>query len=655
MGGSLGKRLASLSTTSKLMLGFALVLILTALVAATGLLALREVSAGAELQQRMSALGEQVLRMRQSEQAFALDGDSKHAERLAEQAESIVQTGQALQAELDSDTAAVLAQVEPALADYRSAFARYVELTDNMQLSLQAADWLVVSAANSLDLLQEGLSEDGVDLLKSSQGEQGGDSVLQAGKVGKIHQLLLQALDQARQRLEASRRSDSDEQSEIAQAGEAQALAAELRDALEDPGYAAVLGEVVVNVDSFNERLKEYATQLQQQKQVYAQLVAQVDQLLQRVDLAVQTQRQTMQAERQASSGLIIAAAALALLFGLGAAIMISLAIVRPLKRVIGLAESIASGDLSVHIEQDRRDEIGQLLAAMQGMAGNLRDMVGRLQSGVAQISGAAQTLSATAEQTRQGVNGQKMETDQVATAMSQMTATVHEVARNAEAAAASTEQADQRVGSGNQVVRQTLQRIEQLAGAMEATTASIQRLSQDTQRIDAVLDVIKSVAEQTNLLALNAAIEAARAGEQGRGFAVVADEVRALAKRTQQSTAEIESLIAALREGSRRAVADMEQSSSLVGLTVDDANQTEGALAAIAEAVSLISEMNQQIAAAAEEQTAVAEEINRSVTSIRDIADQSATAMDETAASSIQLAELGRELQGMAGHFRLT
>lgn len=382
MGGSLCKRLASLSTASKLMLGFALVLILTALVAVTGLLALREVSAGAELQQRMSALGEQVLRMRQSEQAFALSGDSQHAARLAEQAEAILQAGQALQGELDSDTAAILAQVEPALADYRSAFARYVELTDNMQLSLQAADWLVVSAANSLDLLQEGLTEDGVDLLKSSQGEQGGDSVLQAGKVGKIHQLLLQALDQARQRLEASRRSDSSEQAEIAQAGEAQALAAELRDALDDPGYAAVLGEVVVNVDSFNERLKEYATQLQQQKQVYGQLVAQVEQLLQRVELALDTQRQAMHAERQASSGLIILAAALALLFGLGAAIMISLAIVRPLKRVIGLAESIASGDLSVRIEQDRRDEIGQLLAAMQGMSANLRDMVGRLQGG---------------------------------------------------------------------------------------------------------------------------------------------------------------------------------------------------------------------------------------------------------------------------------
>lgn len=135
MGGSLSKRLASLSTASKLMLGFALVLILTALVAVTGLLALREVSAGAELQQRMSVLGEQVLRMRQSEQAFALSGDSQHAEHLAEQAEAILQAGQTLQGELDSDTAAILAQVEPALADYRSAFARYVELTDNMQLS----------------------------------------------------------------------------------------------------------------------------------------------------------------------------------------------------------------------------------------------------------------------------------------------------------------------------------------------------------------------------------------------------------------------------------------------------------------------------------------------------------------------------------------
>ncbi|MDT4854503.1 IS66 family transposase ISPsy43 [compost metagenome] len=300
-----------------------------------------------------------------------------------------------------------------------------------------------------------------------------------------------------------------------------------------------------------------------------------------------------------------------------------------------------------------RDDEVGQLLTAMQGMSNNLREMVGRLQSGVTQISASAHSLSTVTEQTRIGVNGQKEETDQVATAMSEMTATVHEVARNAEAAANSTQHADSRVSSGAEVVRQTQQRISQLATAMDTTTESIERLSQDTQRIDSVLDVIKSVAEQTNLLALNAAIEAARAGEQGRGFAVVADEVRALARRTQQSTTEIEGLIATLREGTRRSVADMRQSGALVKHVVEDANLTEGALASIAEAVTVISEMNQQIAAAAEQQSAVAEEINRSVTSIRDIADQSAAAMDETASSSIRLAELGRELQGIAGHFR--
>ncbi|WP_408636782.1 methyl-accepting chemotaxis protein [Pseudomonas aestuarii] len=290
----------------------------------------------------------------------------------------------------------------------------------------------------------------------------------------------------------------------------------------------------------------------------------------------------------------------------------------------------------------------------MQGMSNNLREMVGQLQGGVSQISASAESLSAITEQTRLGVNGQRVETDQVATAMSEMTATVHEVARNAEAAAASTEDADNRVSRGAEVVRQTLVRIDQLAAAMDTTTQSIEHLSQDTQRIDSVLDVIKNVAEQTNLLALNAAIEAARAGEQGRGFAVVADEVRALAKRTQQSTAEIEGLISSLREGARRSVADMQQSGALVAHVVEDANQTEGALAGIAEAVTQIFEMNQQIAAAAEQQTAVAEEISRSVTSIRDIADQSSVAMDETADSSIRLAQLGRELQGMAGHFRL-
>ncbi|QLC72263.1 methyl-accepting chemotaxis protein [Pseudomonas sp. LPB0260] len=651
---ALQRRVASLSTAKKLALGFGVVLSLTLLVAATGFSALRDVSMRSDLLERMSTIGTEVQRMRRSEQQFALTGDVQHATRLHEQAQAILASSTALQPELPLEERQLLAEADGAIGEYEAAFKRYVELTDNMRLSLDGANWLVVSAANSLDLLKDGLAEDGIDLLKSSQGLEGDESVVQAGQISKIHQLLLQALDQARVRLEESRSSGEAAQTAIQEALDAQSLAGELRDAMADPGYAAVLAEVIGNVNSFNDRLKEYTGHLQAQKQEYARLVEQAERILALVDQAHDHQKEGMQTQLQASTWLIFVAAAAALLIGLVATFVISLLIVRPLKQVILQAQQIAGGDLRARIEVTRSDEVGQLLGAMQGMSNNLREMVGRLQDGVTQISTSAQSLSASTEQTRRGVNGQKEETDQVATAMSEMTATVHEVARNAEAAAASTAQADTRVNSGVQVVHQTLKRIEELAAAMNTTTQSIERLSQDTQSIDSMLDVIKSVAEQTNLLALNAAIEAARAGEQGRGFAVVADEVRALARRTQESTTEIEGLIATLREGTRRTVTDMRQSGALVEQVVQDANQTEGALAAIAEAVTQIFEMNQQIAAAAEEQTAVAEEINRSVTSIRDIADQSAAAMDESANSSIQLAELGLELQGMAGHFRL-
>jgi methyl-accepting chemotaxis protein len=650
----LQRHVASLSTAKKLALGFGVVLALTAVVAATGYSALHEVGVRSTLLERMSAINTQVLQIRRSEQDFALTTDTVHVQRLHEQAQALLASSAALQAELPAAEGRVLGEVDAAVEQYRAAFDRYVELSDNMNLSLEAANWLVVSAANSLDLIGEGLAEDGVDLLESSQGTQGAESVLQSGQIGKVHQLLLQALDQARVRLQQSRSSAEVAQGEIQQALDAQTLAGELRDAMDSPGYASVLVEVIGNVDSFNDRLKEYNGHLRQQKQEYALLVAQADRVVELVEQAYSRQKSAMQAQLQASGWLILLAAALALVIGLLATLAITLLIVRPLKQVIEQARQIAEGDLSAHIEVQRSDEVGQLQAAMQAMSDNLRKMVGQLQGGVSQISASAQSLSAITEQTRLGVNGQRVETDQVATAMSEMAATVHEVARNAEAAAASTEDADNRVGRGAEVVRQTLVRIDQLAAAMDTTTQSIERLSQDTQRIDSVLDVIKSVAEQTNLLALNAAIEAARAGEQGRGFAVVADEVRALAQRTQQSTAEIEGLIATLREGARRSVADMQQSGALVAHVVEDANQTEGALAGIAEAVTLIFEMNQQIAAAAEQQTAVAEEISRSVTSIRDIADQSSLAMDETADSSTRLAQLGRELQGMAGHFRL-
>ncbi len=654
MWSAMQRRIASLSTATKLLLGFGVVLALTAVVAATGFSALHELGVRSAFLERMSAINVQVLQLRQVEQTFALTGDKQQREQLHAQAQAILQSSETLNAELPPSEGEALNEVDELIAQYLLAFDRYADLTDNMSVSLDAANWLVVSAANSLDLLQEGLAEDGLDLLKSSQGVDGADAVIQAGQMSRVHQLLLQALGQARVRLEQSRSTGEVSQEEISEALDAQRLAGELRDAMDSPGYASVLVEVIGNVDSFSQRLQEYTSLLRQQRQEHERLVEQARAILDRMDQAYAVQMTQMQRQLQRSTWLILVASVLALAIGLLATVLITLLIVRPLKQVIALARLIAAGDLSTQIEVQRSDEIGQLFAAMQEMSTNLRSMVGRLQAGVVQISASAQDLATVTEQTRQGVDSQKEETEQVATAMSEMTATVHEVARNAEAAATSTGRAEECVGIGGTVVRQTLERINQLAEAMTNTTHSIETLSQDTQRIEAILDVIKSVAEQTNLLALNAAIEAARAGDQGRGFAVVADEVRALAKRTQHSTTEIESLVVVLRDGARRSVDAMRQIGTRVDQAVTDANQTEGALADIAEAVTLIFEMNQQIAAAAEEQTAVAEEINRSVTSIRDISDQSATAMQASAASSAQLADLGRELQTMAGHFRL-
>ncbi len=654
MWAAMQRRVASLSTATKLMLGFGVVLALTAVVAATGFSALHELGVRSAFLERMSAINTQVLQLRQVEQAFALTGDKQQREQLHAQAQAILQDSESLKAELPASEGEALSEVEALIAQYMLAFDRYADLSENMSLSLDAANWLVVSAANSLDLLKEGLAEDGLDLLKSSQGVSGAESVIQAGQMSRVHQLLLQALVQARVRLEQSRSTGEASQDEISEARDAQKLAAELRDAMNSPGYASVLVEVIGNVDSFGQRLQEYTGLLVQQREEHGRLAEQATAILDRVDQAYALQKTQMQRQLQRSTWLILIASALALAIGLFATVLITLLIVRPLKQVIEQARLIAAGDLSARIEVRRSDEIGQLFAAMQEMSNNLRSMVGRLQAGVIQLSTSAQGLATVTEQTRQGVDTQKEETEQVATAMSEMTATVHEVARNAEAAANSTGRADECVGIGGTVVRQTLERINQLALAMTDTTQSIETLSQDTQRIEAILDVIKSVAEQTNLLALNAAIEAARAGDQGRGFAVVADEVRALAKRTQHSTTEIEGLVIVLRDGARRSVDAMRQIGTRVDQAVTDANQTAVALADIAEAVTLIFEMNQQIAAAAEEQTAVAEEINRSVTSIRDISDQSAAAMQTSAASSAELADLGRELQTMAGHFRL-
>ncbi|MET0609858.1 MAG: methyl-accepting chemotaxis protein [Pseudomonas caspiana] len=343
-----------------------------------------------------------------------------------------------------------------------------------------------------------------------------------------------------------------------------------------------------------------------------------------------------------------------ALLLGIFAAVVITRQITRPLQQTLEVVDRIASGDLTHTIAVTRRDELGVLQQGIQRMGATLRDLISGIRDGVTQIASAAEELSAVTEQTSAGVNNQKIETDQVATAMQEMSATVHEVARNAEQASVAAANADTQARDGDKVVGEAITQIEKLAGEVLRSSDAMTLLEQESDKIGKVMDVIKAVAEQTNLLALNAAIEAARAGEAGRGFAVVADEVRGLAQRTQQSTEEIESLIAGLQNGTRQVSQIMLGSRSLTDSSVALTRKAGTSLESITQTVSSIQAMNQQIAAAAEQQSSVADEISRSIVNVRDVCEQTAEASEETAASSVELARLGGQLQMMVGHFKV-
>ncbi|MEO5341743.1 MAG: methyl-accepting chemotaxis protein [Gammaproteobacteria bacterium SHHR-1] len=314
----------------------------------------------------------------------------------------------------------------------------------------------------------------------------------------------------------------------------------------------------------------------------------------------------------------------------------------------------LAEGDLTVSANYQSRDEMGQVAKAFNLMAERFRAMVRELASATEQLAAAAEQTSRASEQNSEGVQRQRNEIDMVATAMNEMAATVQEVARTTSSAAEAAHNADAETIKGKGVVSHTISVIEGLASEVERAAGTIQQLQQDSEQISTVLDVIRGIAEQTNLLALNAAIEAARAGEQGRGFAVVADEVRTLASRTQESTSEIQAMIEKLQTAASNAVKVMESSRSQTHTGVEQVAQAGTSLDSISQAVGSINDLNMQIASAAEEQSAVAEEINRNIVNISQVADQSSQGAEQTASASSELARLASHLQEMVARFRV-
>ncbi|WP_122663671.1 methyl-accepting chemotaxis protein [Pseudomonas viridiflava] len=333
-------------------------------------------------------------------------------------------------------------------------------------------------------------------------------------------------------------------------------------------------------------------------------------------------------------------------------AVAFTRSITQPIQTLLITTRKIADGDLRTTVEISGADEMTELQTATATMLASLKGTIQHISDSSGQLASAAEEMSSITKESNAGIQRQSMETEQAATAVNEMTAAVEEVARNAVAASQSTQASERSARTGQERVSQTIASLEKLSTTVERTGAEVEGLANQAQHIAKVLDVIGSIAEQTNLLALNAAIEAARAGEQGRGFAVVADEVRALAHRTQTSTREIEQMIQGIQKDSTLAVQSMKQSTLEAGSTLQIAHEAGIAIKEITAAISDINERNMLIATASEQQAQVARSVDQNLVSIRDLSSQSSSAASQTSLASNELSQLAVGLNRLVARF---
>jgi len=638
----------NLKVSYKLTLGFAAVLLLTVCVAAIGVLSMDALISRSDKAQTAENLLNEANQIRYAQVRFEERGDEKYVAQVTDAVANTARLVEQKKASFSEPQDRELLQtIANQAREYQAAFEKLVAM--HALKKQTRANW--VEAGNTTDKLIANLEQ-------RWNGVQGNPVLHPTGDIANIA-LMTTELSKQNRLLRFTVRGYLMEESEAAlntlnQQFEAlNAAIAPLEQELIGP-QAENLKTLKASATEYVDLVKKLPPIVASQQQTRQDMEAIFAKLYEEARGIISSQTQKRADDAQTKKIQVIGITLAAILLGALIGWLIVRQITQPLNQAVQIAERIGAGDMTGQPPEPRHDEFGQLLQALGKTRGNLQALIGSIGGITAQLASASDELSAVTEQTSAGVSSQRQETDQVATAMHEMTATVQEVARNAEEASSAAQRADQQAVKGNMVVQRALSQIDRLSNEVTLSAEAMTQLNQETDGISTVLTVINGIAEQTNLLALNAAIEAARAGEAGRGFAVVADEVRGLAQRTQQSTAQIEALIATLQKGARTASGMMDSSSTLARDTVTLAREVGTELQAITETVSIIQAMNQQIATAAEQQSSVAEEINRSVLSVRDVADQSAEAARETAASTARLAQLGSELQTMIGRFKV-
>ncbi|GHG70444.1 methyl-accepting chemotaxis protein [Alishewanella longhuensis] len=651
---SLSQLVLNLSVKRKLLSGFAVVLAILLTISTLSFQALSALSERFTLLNNVKSISLLISDARQQEKNFILRGDARYIDEAVALVDQSLGLAGAAIADFSTPESVLLMQtLQQQARNYQQELRNYQRLEQENQSRQQQMEAQAYAAIRSFNQLEQDFRAKATAAIE----RQGNSESINALRYSQLASDANRALMEAR-RLERNFIISKDNavyQALLAQLTVLEQIVPQLQQSSTETEVQQLLTEI-------NQQLNAYRAEFSRFRQLSVQLEASEQQLTEQAravvsdaDSSLERQLERLASEEQQLKAVLMFSSVLALILGITAALIITRMIVKPLQQVVEVADKIADGDLTADLHSVRTDELGQLMQAMQRMTLSLRQLILRLSSGITQLASSTEEMAVISQQTSTGVAQQKMETMQVATAMNEMTATVQDVARSAEEASTAATHSAEQAEFSNRVLDRTMTGIKSLAQEVSESANAISALQEEAASIGEIVSVISGITEQTNLLALNAAIEAARAGEAGRGFSVVADEVRQLANRAQQSTTKISEVIKRLQQKTEQAVLAMQANA---GMANDVFKSTDDATAAIEQIISNIRNiqaMNQQIAAAALQQSTVAEEINRSLTNIQVVTEQSSVAIEETAKTSSALSQLGLEQQQLANQFRLS
>jgi len=637
-------RLMGASVRRKLTLGFGTVQLLGVIVTVIALHSLQQLTQRSEALIDSVSLDTQIAAVRLQENEFDRTGKTDAAQAYTTQMQRLTARVGELGASLGANALEPVKQIQAISQRYAQTFAQFVAARHQAQAAELAMAPVIDQIADNLNTLNDSIftrlhngAPQQVQQLKANVELQGLIYLLR----DQVHVYIADPTPENGKQV--SRTADM-----IRLKGN------DLFAQLDSDELQAPLLEALQAVVVYQDRIEDFRVSVDNSQIARQTMLAQAAELQHLSATIYQLQLQGRYRDVHIANLELWLAEAAALLLGLLAAWVMTRLIVPPLKRTLALARQIAAGDLTGNLDAQRRDELGQMMGAMRDMAGQLRQLIGRIGDGTRQLTSSAAELSTVTAQGSEGAARQRQQTEQVALSMKEMVASAQHVAHNALQASEAAHSAEKLSTDGYRMVSENIQRFEGLALNIERSGLAMARLREHSERIDGVLGVIRDVAGQTNLLALNAAIEAARAGEAGRGFAVVADQVRSLAQRTQQSTREIEDLIATLHSGTEEASCLMQESEAMSLSSVTLARQAGDVLKDIRQSAASILAMNAQIATASAQQTQISEQVSHNLQRVRGIADESADSSLQTASASRELSRLGLDLERLVAHFKI-